>query len=121
MNWTRPTYVKNCAFHHGFSVAIGISGSASIPIENNVIHHTLDMGLKIESHSNIIRNNLVALNFWPCTFVTWQASYTLDYWGAIDVHSSETIVLENNYVAGSQRLGINYRGIIFYKLILALE
>jgi hypothetical protein len=109
MNWTRPTYVRNCAFHHGFSVAIGVDGSATIPIEYNVIHHTLDMGISIRGHSNIIRYNLVALNYWACTFVPWEAPYTSDYWGAIDMHLSESVVLENNYVAGSQRIGITQK------------
>ena len=37
-NYSRPTYVRSCSFHHGFSAAIGILASNSIPIENNVFY-----------------------------------------------------------------------------------
>jgi hypothetical protein len=37
-NYSRPTYVRSCSFHHGYSAAVGILGSNSIPIENNVIY-----------------------------------------------------------------------------------
>ena len=37
-NYSRPTYVRSCSFHHGYSAAIGILSSSSIPIENNVIY-----------------------------------------------------------------------------------
>jgi parallel beta-helix repeat protein len=86
-------------------VAISITGSYGIPIENNVVHKTLDMGLFIAGHSNIIRNNLITLNYWPCTFVTEDAPYSIDYFGAIDVRLADSVVLENNYVAGSERIG----------------
>lgn len=37
-NYSRSTYVRSCSFHHGYSAAIGILGSNSIPIENNVFY-----------------------------------------------------------------------------------
>ncbi len=37
-NYSRPTYVRSCSFHHGYTAAIGILGSDSIPIENNVFY-----------------------------------------------------------------------------------
>ncbi len=37
-NYSRPTYIRSCSFHHGYSAAIGILGSNSIPIENNVFY-----------------------------------------------------------------------------------
>jgi hypothetical protein len=109
-NYARPSYVKSCTFHHGYSAAIGIFGSASIPIVNNVVYKTLDFGFRIEGHSNIIRNNLLILNYWGSTFVPWEAPFDIEYWGAIDVHLAETVVLEDNFVGGSQRIGIFYKG-----------
>ena len=109
-NGSTASYVKYSSFQNGYSVAISITDSSSILIENNVIYKTLDMALFILGHSNIIRNNLIAANYWPCTFVTWQADYTIDYFGAIDVRLADSVVLENNYVAGSERVGIHYRG-----------
>jgi hypothetical protein len=35
----KPSYVKNNAFHHGFSPAVGVYNAPNMPIEDNVIHH----------------------------------------------------------------------------------
>lgn len=42
--------------------------------------------------------------------MTWQANFDIQYWGAIDVHWAESVVLENNFVAGAERIGINLIG-----------
>lgn len=47
-NTTRPSYVRNSAFHHGFGTAIGIFGSSGIPIENNVVYYTIDWAIVIK-------------------------------------------------------------------------
>lgn len=47
-NTVRPSYVKNSAFHHGFGTAVGIYGSSSIPILNNVVYYTIDIALDIK-------------------------------------------------------------------------
>lgn len=60
-NTSRPSYVRSSSFHDGYNVAIGIFGSSSIPIENNVIYNMVTSGLNIQSNSNIIRRNLIAL------------------------------------------------------------
>lgn len=41
----KPSYVKKCSFHHGFSPAIGVYGLNGLPIEDNVIHHTVWFGM----------------------------------------------------------------------------
>lgn len=109
-NSSRPSYITNCAFHHGFSAAIGIFTSSSIPIVNNVIYYTIDYGLFIQGDSNIIKGNLVTTNFWASTFIVEEAAFDLDYWGAIDVHLANSVVLEDNFVAGAERIGIYFNG-----------
>ena len=41
---TRPSYVTKCTFHNGFSPAIGVIGTHSLELVNNVIHHTVGSG-----------------------------------------------------------------------------
>ena len=36
--------------------------------------------------------------------------YDLTYWGAIDAHAADSIVMEGNFVSGAQRSGILFRG-----------
>lgn len=38
------SYIKGCAFHKGFSPAIGVFGTDGLSIEDNVIHHTVGEG-----------------------------------------------------------------------------
>ncbi|CAF0710276.1 unnamed protein product [Brachionus calyciflorus] len=109
-NYSRPSYVNNCAFHHGFSAAVGISDSQSIPITNNVIYYTIDFAIRVTSHSNIIKKNLVTTNYWASSFITWEAKYDKTYWGAIDAHLADSIILEDNFIAGSERVGLFYKG-----------
>ena len=109
-NYSRPTYVRSCAFHHGYTAAIGILGSSSIPIENNVIYKTLDFSIYLEGDSNIIRNNLITMNYWASSFITWDAQFDATYWGAIDAHNADSAVIENNFIAGAERSGLLYKG-----------
>ncbi|KAL3886654.1 hypothetical protein ACJMK2_026634, partial [Sinanodonta woodiana] len=57
-----PSYVKECAFHDGFSPAIGLFGAHGMIIENNVIHHTVKHAIWTTSAKTTIRGNLVVLN-----------------------------------------------------------
>jgi hypothetical protein len=52
----------------------------------------------------------VTTNFWASTFITWEADFDKEYWGAIDVHLADSVVLENNFVAGAERVGIYLKG-----------
>ena len=106
----RPNYVRNSAFHDGFAAAIGIFNCQGMPIENNSVHRTLDYSIRVEGNSNIIRNNLVVLNIWSPTFIVAEAPFYAEFWGAIDIHLADSAVVEDNLIAGSQRVGINFRG-----------
>lgn len=109
-NTSRPSFLRNCSFHYSYSCAIGVFFSNGIPIENNVLYRTLGYSMRIEGNNNIIRNNLVTMNYWPMTFITWEADYDNTYFGAIDVHASDSVILEDNFVAGAERIGIHLRG-----------
>ncbi len=67
-NSSRPSYVRNNAFHHGLGVAVGIFSSNGFPIVNNVIHRTIDYGIRLEGADNIARGmlwfNKVLRNNW---------------------------------------------------------
>ena len=107
---TRPNYVRDSAFNDGYAAAIGIFGSNNIPIVNNVVHHTIEYAICVEGNSNQIRNNLVTLNYWASTFLPQQAPYDLESFGAIDAHLADSVLIENNFIAGAERMGIYYKG-----------
>lgn len=109
-NASKPSYVRNSSMHHGYSCAIAIFKCAGIPIEFNVIYRTVYYGLRIEGNSNIIRNNLVMMNFWSASLVPSMALYDRTYLGTIDLLNAASVVLEDNFVAGSDRIGVYFRG-----------
>ena len=109
-NYSRPTYIRSCAFHDGYAAGIGIFESSSIPIENNVIYKTLSYSIYLEGDSNIVRNNLVTMNHWAPSFVISDAPFDKTYWGAISAHHADSAVIENNFIAGAERCGILYKG-----------
>lgn len=53
------SYIKGCAFHHGFSPAIGIFGTDGLIVEDNVIYHTVGEGITLQSPYNRYRGLLV--------------------------------------------------------------
>lgn len=109
-NFSRPSYVMSSAFHHGYSCAIGIFSSDGIPIERNVIYRTVTYGLDIEGTNNIIRKNLITMNYWYGTLKPWQASLDRKFFGMINIVETESVILEDNLAAGGERIGIHYRG-----------
>jgi hypothetical protein len=110
-NSSRPTYIRNSSFHHGYYAAIGILGSNGLPIENNVIYHSIDYSILVEeSHSTKLRSNLAILTYWASSFLTSQANFDLFLFGAFELIKADSIVLENNYIAGAERYGLNYKG-----------
>ena len=40
----KPSYVLNCAFHHGFSPAIGVFGTDNLNLTDNVVYHAVGGG-----------------------------------------------------------------------------
>lgn len=38
------SYVRGCAFHHGFAPAIGVFGTDRVDIDDNIIHFTVGEG-----------------------------------------------------------------------------
>jgi hypothetical protein len=54
----KPSYVRKCAFHHGFSPAIGLFGTNNIEVIDNVIHHTVGSGKYLCLHTRHRVNSL---------------------------------------------------------------
>ena len=109
-NVSRPSYVRNSAFNFCYFTAVTIYDSNSIPIENNVIYRTLDWSLLIKASGNLIRRNLVIYNVWSPSILTNLASLDHFFLGAIDVSGADSIILEKNFVAGAERIGVNFFG-----------
>ncbi|XP_067888793.1 PKHD1 like 1, tandem duplicate 1 [Heterodontus francisci] len=96
------SYIRGCAFHHGFAPAIGVFGTHGLSVDDNVIFNTFGEGIKLWGNENRARRNLVASTFWPSTSSTWTA--------AIEVNQGSNIVLQGNVVVGFEKIGYRING-----------
>ncbi|XP_036421459.1 fibrocystin-L-like [Colossoma macropomum] len=92
------SYIKGCAFHHGFAPAIGIFRTDGLSVDDNVIHHTVGEGIKVWGNNNVIRRNLVTMTL----SFSWNA--------AIEASQGTNVVLQGNIVAGYERIGFRIDG-----------
>ncbi|KAG9478621.1 hypothetical protein GDO78_012332 [Eleutherodactylus coqui] len=104
------SYVKGCAFHNGFSPAIGVFYTNGLDIDDNVIHFTVGEGIRVWGERVNIRGNLVALTIWPGTYQDREEVDNILWHAGIEVSEGADIMLQNNVVAGFERAGYRIDG-----------
>ncbi|ELK37593.1 Fibrocystin-L [Myotis davidii] len=104
------SYIRGCAFHHGFSPAIGVFGTGGLDIDDNIIHFTVGEGIRIWGDANRVRGNLVALSVWPGTYQNRKDLSSTLWHAAIEINRGTNTVLQNNVVAGFGRAGYRIDG-----------
>ncbi|XP_075126263.1 fibrocystin-L-like [Leptodactylus fuscus] len=97
---SNESYVKGCAFHNGFSPAIGVFYTNGLSIENNVIFFTVGEGIRVWGERVNVSGNLVAFTVWSGPSEN----------AGIEISNGADIVLQNNVVAGSERAGYRING-----------
>ncbi|CAL1525941.1 unnamed protein product, partial [Lymnaea stagnalis] len=106
----RYSYVKKSTFYSGFSTAIGAFAIDDLEIDDNIIHNTVNSGIRTESKGTIITNNLVALTIWTGTYHDRKEILNRNFEGSIEATKATDIVLINNTVAGAERTGYHLKG-----------
>ncbi|XP_011607160.2 fibrocystin-L isoform X2 [Takifugu rubripes] len=104
------SYIHGCAFHDGFSPAIGISGTEGLNIDDNIIHHTVGEGIRIWGNNITLRRNLVMMSLWPGSYQDREEPFNYDWNAAIDVSQGSNLVLQHNIVAGYERVAYRIDG-----------
>ncbi|GFN92112.1 fibrocystin-l [Plakobranchus ocellatus] len=104
------SFVKRCAFHNGYSTAIGAFAIQGLEIDENTVHHTVGPGIRVEGTDVEVTNNLVALSIWPGSYLDRSEPFNIEYEGAFEGSLSTGLVLINNTVAGAERLGFHLPG-----------
>ncbi|KAM4704928.1 fibrocystin-L [Rhinophrynus dorsalis] len=104
------SYVRGCAFHDGFSPAIGVFSTNGLDIDDNVIHFTVGEGIRVWGESVRLRRNLVALSIWPGTYQDREEETNILWHAGIEINKGTDIVLQGNVVAGFERVGYRING-----------
>lgn len=55
------SYIQGCAFHDGFSPAIGVFGTEGLSVDDNIVHHTVGEGTHCTRTVNVIQFSGVRL------------------------------------------------------------
>ncbi|XP_075907773.1 fibrocystin-L-like [Nelusetta ayraudi] len=104
------SYIQGCAFHDGFSPAIGVFGTAGLFVDDNVVHHTVGEGIRIWGNNITLRRNLVMLTLWPGSYQNREEPFNFDWNAAIEVNEGTNVVLQHNIVAGFERVAYRIDG-----------
>uniref|UniRef100_A0A3P9KTK4 Polycystic kidney and hepatic disease 1 (autosomal recessive)-like 1 n=1 Tax=Oryzias latipes TaxID=8090 RepID=A0A3P9KTK4_ORYLA len=104
------SYIQGCAFHDGFSPAIGIFGTEGLNIDDNIIHHTVGEGIRIWGNKITVRRNLVMTSLWPGSYQDREESFNFDWNAAVEINEGTNVVLQNNIVAGYERVAYRING-----------
>ena len=109
-NSSTRSYVRSSSMHHGLGTAIGLAGTSGVVIENNLVHHSLDYGMHIAGSNNIIRKNLVSMTYWGSTFIPSKSICDMTNGGGLDFSAADSAIIEDNLVAGAERVGLFTQG-----------
>ncbi|CAL8298854.1 unnamed protein product [Lota lota] len=102
--------LQGCAFHNGFSPAIGVFGTDGMFVDDNVIHHTVGDGIRIWGNGVTVRRNLVTLTRWTGSYQGREETSNYEWNAAIEVSEGTNVVLQHNIVAGFERVGYRIDG-----------
>ncbi|XP_067947416.1 fibrocystin-L-like [Watersipora subatra] len=107
----KPSYIKQNSFKDSFNTAIGVIDADGIIVEDNIIHGTVDAGIRIKSTNSTLRRNLVTFTQARACYQERMESDSFFYHGSIEVLPCSTgVTLTDNAVAGSERSGYSIAG-----------
>ncbi|XP_071356429.1 PKHD1 like 1, tandem duplicate 1 [Trachinotus anak] len=104
------SYIQGCAFHDGFSPAIGVFGTEGLNVDDNIIHHTVGEGIRIWGDKITVRRNLVTMALWPGSYQDREEPFNYAWNAAIEVNEGTNVVLQHNIVAGYERVAYRIDG-----------
>ncbi|KAM6899772.1 PKHD1 like 1, tandem duplicate 1 [Xenentodon cancila] len=104
------SYIQGCAFHDGFSPAIGVFGTEGLYIDDNIVHHTVGEGIRILGDKISLRRNLVMMTLWPGSYQDREESFNFEWNAAIQINEGTNNVLQHNIVAGYERVAYHING-----------
>ncbi|CAJ1082786.1 fibrocystin-L-like [Xyrichtys novacula] len=99
-----------CAFHSGFSPAVGVFGTDELEIVSNVIHHTVGEGIRIWGNKVTLTGNLVMMTLWPGSYQDREEAFNFDWTASIETNKGTNVMMQNNIVAGFERVAYRVNG-----------
>ncbi|XP_069372727.1 PKHD1 like 1, tandem duplicate 1 [Paralichthys olivaceus] len=104
------SYIQGCAFHDGFSPAIGVFETEELNVDDNIVHHTVGEAIRIWGNKITVRRNLVTMSLWPGSYQDREEPFNFEWSAAIEVNKGTNVVLQYNIVAGYERVAYRIDG-----------
>ncbi|XP_024153621.1 PKHD1 like 1, tandem duplicate 1 isoform X2 [Oryzias melastigma] len=104
------SYLQGCAFHDGFSPAVGVFGTEGLTIDDNIVHRTVGEAIRIWGNKITLRRNLVMMSLWPGSYQDREEPFNFDWNAAVEINEGTNVVLQNNIVAGYERVAYRING-----------
>ncbi|XP_033759106.1 fibrocystin-L-like [Pecten maximus] len=110
VNDLRPSSVTKCSFVNSYSPAIGVSGTNSLLLKDNVIYRILYAGMVISGADIQVVNNLLILLQWEGAYLNRSEPFNVRYNGLVDSLLSTNLTLVGNHAAGAERIAYHIVG-----------
>ncbi|KAK7105773.1 hypothetical protein V1264_017108 [Littorina saxatilis] len=104
------SYVRNNAFHNGFSPAVGVFAVDNLEVSGNVIHHTVYHAIHTTSIGTRVERNLMALNIFSGTYQDRYEVMNYHVDAAVEAIEAMDLVMKDNIVSGSERAAYHLMG-----------
>ena len=99
------SFVRGSSFNDGYNSGIGVFGTHDLLIEDNVLYHVVDAGIRDHGSGTRILRNLIVLLIAPHTYKGLIPPLDLFWPGGIEVIKAKNTTMIGNAVAGSERVG----------------
>ena len=106
------SYVRSCSIHDGYNTGIGIFGTNTMELTNNVIHSTVGSSIHATGSHLVVTGNLASLNHFLATYrATPTTQPANDAWTAnYELASTFNLTLQGNVAAGGGKAGFHVNG-----------
>ena len=99
------SFVRGSSFNDGYNSGIGVFGTHDLLIEDNVLYHVVDAGIRVHGSGMRIVRNLIVLLIAPHTYKGLIPPLDMFWPGGIEVIKAKNTTMIGNAVAGSERIG----------------
>lgn len=99
------SYIRGNSFDHNFNTGIGVFGTNSLEVRDNVIYHSVGPCMRVEGKGNRVIHNMVVMSLSILTYKGRKTKVNLIWPGAIELNLATDVTVIDNAIGGSERIG----------------
>ena len=107
---TNVSYVKQCSFHDGYNIGIGVFATNGLVLSDNVLHRTLGTSISVTGSDHLLMHNLAVVAIFPGTYDSIPEPLNPDWTANYEIVDTTNLVMIDNSAAGGARAGYHTDG-----------